>query len=165
MVYLVFIAYDRDCYVLYFVNFSIFYILSFHRNLVIFHKSLYSFSRFWGLQNLCSEFICKPMLIFFSVLNSTAGPPEQQRRPSGLFVRNILPRVPLTARTDAGSIQVYSWIFCPGNRWLLVQTQTFRYIAEYSAPDTVDCSYKHRLYLMFVKIFCKYIGKKSNKKL
>jgi hypothetical protein len=60
---------------------------------------------------------------------------------------NILPRVPLTARTDSGSIQVYCWIFCPGYRWLLVQTQTlFRYVAEYSAPGTVNCSHRRRLH-------------------
>ncbi len=71
----------------------------------------------------------------------------RRRLNSGILL-NILPRVPLTARTDTDSIQVYCWIFCPGNRWLLVQTQAqFRYIAEYSAPGTVDCSYWHRLHL------------------
>ncbi len=68
-----------------------------------------------------------------------------KRRLSGILL-NILPRVPLTACTDAGSVQVYCWIFCPGYRWLLVQTQAqFRYIAEYSAPGIVDCSHRCRL--------------------
>ncbi len=70
---------------------------------------------------------------------------RRRRLHSGILL-NILPRVPLTACTDAGSIQVYCWIFCPGYRWLLLTTQILsRYIAEYSAPGTADCWDKRRL--------------------